>query len=134
MRSSDWNNYNSQTYHHLHSHTSSLSQSSSGHAVSLLPTNQYGKSGWTYGVNSCGAECSRSSEDADSNLRTAAKCKTGSLAASKIPISIRLNDFDYTTGSSNITSSTTLSESLHQKLTGAPFITNNSGFFFVNLQ
>uniref|UniRef100_A0A1I8EXB2 RGS domain-containing protein n=1 Tax=Wuchereria bancrofti TaxID=6293 RepID=A0A1I8EXB2_WUCBA len=67
---------------------------------------------------------SRSGEDAGvTNLHM--KGKT-SLAATKIPISIRRNDLDYTTGSSSITSSTTISENLHQKLIGVPFITTTS--------
>ncbi|KAL3990603.1 Regulator of G protein signaling domain family protein [Acanthocheilonema viteae] len=123
MRNSDWNNHNQ---HHRQYPTASLSPSSSDHATSLLPTTgQYSKSGWTYGLNPCGAECSRSSEDADPNLHTVTKIKT-SLAKSQIPISIRHNDLDYTTGSSSITSSTTVSENLNRKLIGVPFITTTS--------
>uniref|UniRef100_A0A0R3S1A8 RGS domain-containing protein n=1 Tax=Elaeophora elaphi TaxID=1147741 RepID=A0A0R3S1A8_9BILA len=129
MRNSDWNNHNSHTYrHHRHCQTTSLSPSSSGHIPSLLPaTRQCSKSGCTYGVNPCGAECSRNSEDASSNLHTLPKIKNQtSLLKSKIPISIRHNDLDYTTGSSSITSSTTVSENFHQKLIGVPFITTTS--------
>lgn len=128
MRNSDWNNHNSHTHrHHCYSQTTS-SPSSSGHMTSSLPaTHQYNsKSGWTYGLNPCDAECSRSSEDAGSNFHATAKIKT-SLAKSKIPISIRHNDLDYTTtGSSSIASSTTVSENLHRKL--IPFITTTSWF------
>ncbi|EFO19076.2 hypothetical protein LOAG_09419 [Loa loa] len=128
MRNSDWNSCNSQTCrHHCHSQTTSLSPSSSGHTTSLIPIKcQYRKPGWTYGVNPCGAECSRSNEDAGTNLHTATKDKTASHATSKIPISIRHNDLDYTTESSSITSSTTVSDNLHRKLIGVPFITTTS--------
>lgn len=127
MRNSNWNKCNPHTHchHHHHSQTSSLSPSSSGHTASLLPTTrQYSKSGWTYGLNPCGAECSGNSEDAGSNSHTVAKMKT----KSKIPISVSQNDLDYTTGSSSITSSTTVSENLHRKLIGVPFITTTSWF------
>lgn len=142
MRNSDWNSRNPQTYHdhnhdhdhrhhhHRYSQTTSLSPLSSDHTTALLPnTRQYSKSGWTYGLDHpCIAECSRSSENADSNLHIAIKAKTASFATSKIPISIRHNDLDYTTGSSSITSSTTVSENLHRKLIGVPFITTTSWF------
>ncbi|KAM3728010.1 Regulator of G-protein signaling rgs-7 [Dirofilaria immitis] len=125
MRNSNWSSHNPQTVHrHRHSQTTPLLPSSCGHATSLLPANrQYSKSGWVYGLDPCSAECSKISEDASSNLRAATKAK---IASSRIPISIRRNDLDYTTGSSSITSSTTVSENLHQKLIGVPFITTTS--------
>ncbi|EJW88280.1 hypothetical protein WUBG_00810 [Wuchereria bancrofti] len=128
MRNSDWNNRDSQTrrhHHHHHNQTTSLSPSSNDHATSLLSNkHQYSKPSWTYDVEPCGMRYSRSGEDAGvTNLHM--KGKT-SLAATKIPISIRRNDLDYTTGSSSITSSTTISENLHQKLIGVPFITTTS--------
>ncbi|VDO46272.1 unnamed protein product [Onchocerca flexuosa] len=126
MRNSDWSSHNPQTHHHhRYNQTESLSPSSSGHTAPLLP-HQYSKSGWTYGLDPCGAECSKNSKGVHSNLRIAAKVKTVSLAASKIPVSIRHNDLDYTTGSSSITSSTTVSENLHRELIGVPFITTTS--------
>ncbi|CAG9530455.1 unnamed protein product [Cercopithifilaria johnstoni] len=124
MRNSDCNNHNPHTYRH--SRTTS-SPSSSGHTTSLLPTtHQYSKSGWTYALNPCGVECSRRNEDAGSNLHTVTKMKTTSLPKSKVPISIRHNDLDYTTESSSITSSTTISENLHRQLINVPFITTTS--------
>ncbi|VDM92681.1 unnamed protein product [Litomosoides sigmodontis] len=125
MRNSDWNNRNSHR-HHCHSQTTS-SPSSSGHMTSILPTaHQYsGKSGWTCSLNPCDAECSRSSEETGRNLHKTAQIKT-SLAKSKMPISIRHNDLDYTTESSSIASSTTVSENLHRKLIGVPFITTTT--------
>uniref|UniRef100_A0A915PJR6 RGS domain-containing protein n=1 Tax=Setaria digitata TaxID=48799 RepID=A0A915PJR6_9BILA len=125
MRNSDWNSHNPETcHHHRHNQTASLSPSSSGHAASLLPIRyQYGKSSWTYGLDPCGAECSRHNANAGSSLHTATETTTAALATCKVPINIRHNDLDYTTGSSSITSSTTVSGNLDRKLIAIPFIT-----------
>lgn len=91
----------------------SLSPSSSSQTTSV-PGHDY-NGAWTYGIRSCAGECSTSS---DGTSNTASN--------SKVPISIRHNDLDFTSESSSINSL----NMMHRPLTNLPSITTTSEFRF----
>ncbi|VDM96178.1 unnamed protein product [Thelazia callipaeda] len=129
MRHSNWNVNNFQHHHHRHrSDTTSLSLSSSdGHlASSALPTGNQFRTNWTYGLKSCSDECSRSSSvETRSNLPNPVHVHMASGSTAKIPLNIRHNDLDYTTGSSSNMSVTTISGNYQRQLTALPSITTS---------